>query len=214
MELNRKYRLHDLITQQNVDTSAFINARTVFRRCVLPKGRYIIIPSTFKPEALGEYMLRVFTDTDSGSRELTEDKPKVKCWSPFLGYPQAVTHVYIHSAEGLQNQESTGGADPYVVISCEGSSVQSTYQKDTLDPKFQTSAIFYRKSPRKPITVEVWNSNTVKDQFMGQVVLAGSVTDSNAPQKLQLRKKGSQMADEMPGSISLRIATASKLTDI
>ncbi|XP_046876360.1 calpain-5-like [Hypomesus transpacificus] len=214
VELNRKYRMHDIITQQIVDTSAFINARTVFRRCMLPKGRYIIIPTTFKPETLGEYMLRVFTDTDSGCRELTEDKPKVKCWSPFLGYPQAVSHVYIHKAEGLENQDSTGGADPYLVISCEGSSVQSTVQKDTLEPKFKTSAIFYRKTPRKPVTVEVWNSNALQDQFMGQVVLTGSVTDSTAPQKIQLRKRGRKMADEMPGSISLRIATSTKLTDL
>lgn len=42
-------------------------------------------------------------------RELTEDKPKIRCWSSFLGYPQVVTHVYVHGAEGLQNQDSAGG---------------------------------------------------------------------------------------------------------
>lgn len=49
-------------------------------------------------------------------------------------------------------------ADPYVIISCEGQSVSSTIKKDTLQPEFKTSGIFYRKKPRKPITVEVrWN---------------------------------------------------------
>lgn len=47
------------------------------------------------------------------------------------------------------------GADPYLVISCEGSIVQSTVKKDTLNPLFDTRAIFYRKKPRKPITVQV-----------------------------------------------------------
>lgn len=42
-------------------------------------------------------------------RELTEDRPKVKCWTPFFGYPRAVTHIYIHGAEGLENQDRTGG---------------------------------------------------------------------------------------------------------
>lgn len=42
-------------------------------------------------------------------RELIEDKPKVKCWSSFFGYPQVVSHVYVHEAEGLQNQDSQGG---------------------------------------------------------------------------------------------------------
>ncbi|XP_034055820.1 calpain-5-like [Gymnodraco acuticeps] len=212
VELNRKYRMHDILTQQCVQTSTFINARTVFMRCTLEQGRYVLIPTTFKPYTLGDYMIRVFTDVDSGCRELTEDKPQVKCWSSFLGYPQAVTHVYVHGAGELQNQDSTGGADPYVIIHCEGRSVRSTIKKDTLNPEFTTSAIFFRKKPRKPLTVEVWNSNAVKDEFMGQVVLSGSVKDTFSPQRLQLRKRGRQMADEMPGTISVRVITSTQLT--
>ncbi|XP_036380167.1 calpain-5-like [Megalops cyprinoides] len=214
VEQNRKYRLHDIVTQQNVATSTYINARTVFMRKVLPKGRYIIIPTTFMPEVLGDFMIRVYTDVDSGCRELTLDKPRVRCWSGFLGYPQAMTQIYVHRAEGLEKQDSTGGADPYVIICCEGHTVKSTVQKDTLEPLFDTRAIFYRKKPRKPITVQVWNSNAVQDQFMGQVVLAASLKDSSDPQILQLRKRGQEMADEMPGTISLRVVTTSQLTDM
>ncbi|XP_055799309.1 calpain-5-like [Salvelinus fontinalis] len=214
VELNRKYRMHNIITQMNVQTSKYINARTVFARVTLPKGRYIIIPSTLKPEILGEFMLRVYTDVDSGCRELTEHKPRMRCWSAFTGYPHAVSQIYIHGAEGLENQDSTGGADPYVIVSCEGHSVRSTVKADTLDPVFETRAIFYRKKPRKPITVEVWNSNAVKDQFLGQVVLTGSLKDSTKPQRLQLRKRGRAMADEMPGSITLRIVTCTELTEM
>ncbi|XP_056267681.1 calpain-5-like [Pseudoliparis swirei] len=212
VELNRKYRMHDILTQGCVETSTYINARTVFMRCTLQQGRYVIIPTTFEPLTLGDYMIRVYTDVDSGCRELTEDKPKINCWSSFVGYPQAVTHVYVHGAEELQNQDRAGGADPYVIISCEGRSVRSTVKTDTLQPEFLTSAIFYRKKPRKPVTVQVWNSNGVKDEFMGQVVLSGSVKDTYEPQRLQLRKRGRQSADEMPGSISLRIATSTQLT--
>lgn len=50
---------------------------------------------------------------------------------------------------------SVTGADPYVIISCEGRSVKSIIKKDTLEPEFTISGIFYRKKPRKPITVEV-----------------------------------------------------------
>uniref|UniRef100_A0A3Q1IQJ1 Calpain 6 n=1 Tax=Anabas testudineus TaxID=64144 RepID=A0A3Q1IQJ1_ANATE len=211
VELNRKYRMHDILTQQCVATSTYINARTVFMRCTLRQGRYVIIPTTFKPQTLGDYMIRVFTDVESGCRELTEDKPRVRCWSSFLGYPQAVTHVYIHGAEGLQNQDRTGGADPYVIISCEGHSVQSTVKKDTLQPEFTTSGIFYRKKPRQPITVEVWNSNAVKDEFMGQVVLPGLENDTTQPQRLRLKKAG-QTSEDMPGSIDLKIVTSTQLT--
>lgn len=48
-------------------------------------------------------------NSPSSNRELIQDKPKIRCWSSFLGYPQVVTHVYVHGAEGLQNQDSTGG---------------------------------------------------------------------------------------------------------
>jgi hypothetical protein len=61
---------------------------------------------------------------------------------------------------------------------------------------------------------QVWNSNAVKDQFLGQVVLTGSVKDSTTPQRLQLRKSGRAMADEMPGSITLCIVTSTELTDM
>ncbi|CAL9685614.1 unnamed protein product [Knipowitschia caucasica] len=212
VELNRKYRLHDIVTQQNVGSSTYINARTVFMRVDLPQGRYVILPTTFKPVTLGDYMLRIFTDLDSGCKELTEDKPQVRCWSSFVGYPQVLSHVYIHAAEGLENQDSSGGADPYVIIYCEGKSVRSPIKKDTLEPEFAVSGIFYRKKPRKPITVQIWNSNAVKDQFMGQVMLSGSVKDSMEPQVMQLRKQGGQMADEMPGRISLKIVTVTQLT--
>ncbi|XP_062262442.1 calpain-5-like [Platichthys flesus] len=211
VELNRKYRMHDILTQQVVGTSIYINARSVFMRCMLPKGRYIVFPTTFKPQTLGDYMIRIFTDVEADCRELIEDKPKIKCWSSFLGYPQVVTHVYVHGAEGLQNQENPGGADPYVIISCEGRSVRSSIKKDTLKPEFETSGIFYRKKPRKPVTVQVWNSNTVQDEFMGQVVLSGSVKDNTDPQSLQLRKRGRQMADEMPGIIGVRIVSSTQL---
>lgn len=61
---------------------------------------------------------------------------------------------------------------------------------------------------------QVWNSNAVKDEFMGQVVLPGSPKDSPNPQKLQLRKAGRNATDEMPGSITLKIVTATQLTAI
>ncbi|KAG7464554.1 hypothetical protein MATL_G00166820, partial [Megalops atlanticus] len=212
VEINRTYRMHALITQPNVAISTFINARSVFMRKSLPRGRYIVIPSTHMPRDLGEFMLRVYTDTDSACRELTEDKPRVRCWTACLGYPRIVTHIYVHGAEGLQKQHPSGGVDPYVIIYCERSSVQSEVQKDTLEPLFDTRAIFYRKNPRKPIIIQVWDSNTVQDQFLGQVVLSASLKDSSEPQSLQLHKRGHEMAEEMPGTISLRVVTSSQLT--
>ncbi|KPP78698.1 calpain-5-like, partial [Scleropages formosus] len=212
VELNRKYRMHDILTQEVVATSTYINSRSVFMHKILPKGCYIIVPSTFTPEVLGDFMISVYTDVDSGLRVLTEDKPRVNCWSAYLGYPRVVTQIHIHGAEGLENQDSSGGADPYVVIHCEGKSVQSAVQKDTLDPIFDMRAIFYRKKPRKPIIVEVWNSNALQDEFMGQVVLTASVQDSAERRNIRLQNRGQDAGDETPGTITLRVITSAQLT--
>lgn len=181
-------------------------------RCDLPQGRYVIIPTTFKPFILGDYMLRLFTDVDSGCRELVKDKPDVKCWTPIVGYPQAVSHIFVKEANISQNVEN--GNHPYVIISCEGKSVRSTVKKDTYQPNFETSAVFYRKKVTKPLTVQVWSDRFGNDTFLGQVVLSGLPTDNSGPQELQLKKKGSDMADDMPGTISLLIATSNELTAI
>ncbi|KAK6480480.1 calpain-6 [Huso huso] len=214
VELNREFRIHSLQTQQNVATSTYINARTVFMRTTQRKGRYVIIPSTFQHSILGDFLLRVFTDVYSGCRELVMDKPLQTCWIGLCGYAQTVTQVHIVGAEGLQNQDSSGGADPYLIIKCERQTITTPAQNNTMDPKFDTQAIFYRKKPRKPITVQIWNKNMVQDEFMGQVILAASTNDPSTTQRLQLRKKGRAKADEMPGFITLRTITCENLTDL
>ncbi|KAM9331594.1 calpain-5-like isoform 1-T3 [Pholidichthys leucotaenia] len=215
VELNRKYRMHHILTQKNVVNSIYINARSVFKRVMLPLGRYIIFPTTFDPYLESDFLLRIYTDLESSCRDLTEDEPKIRSWwCACLGYPQAVTHVYIHAVDGLGSRDETRGADPYLIIDCEGKRVKSTIHKDTLNPEFATGAVFYRKNLRKPVTVEVWNSNTVKDQFMGRVVLPGLPKDSPDFKRFQLLKRGLHKNEKMPGSIMLKIVTSTELTAI
>ncbi|CAJ0964403.1 unnamed protein product [Ranitomeya imitator] len=89
--------------------------------------------------------------------ELTVDEPKKTCWSGMCGFPQVVSQVHVVSAAGLKQQDSQGGADPYVIISCEGNKVQSPVIKDTLTPQFDVKGLFYRKKPGQPIIVQGWS---------------------------------------------------------
>lgn len=66
VELNRNYRMHTL--QQKVASSIYINSRSVFLRTDLKEGRYVIIPTTFDPGHVGEFLLRIFTDVPSDCR--------------------------------------------------------------------------------------------------------------------------------------------------
>ena len=48
------------------------------------------------------------------------------------------------------------GADPYCIIRCERHEVRSHTMKDSLNPEFDTSALFYRKNPQTvPIKINV-----------------------------------------------------------
>ena len=48
------------------------------------------------------------------------------------------------------------GADPYIIIKCEGETVRTSTKQDTVNPEFGQSAIFYRKNPLKnPVKIQV-----------------------------------------------------------
>lgn len=38
--------------------------------------------------------------------ELVKDKPDVKCWTPIVGYPQAVSHIFVKEAKISENVEN------------------------------------------------------------------------------------------------------------
>ncbi|XP_043914835.1 calpain-5-like [Protopterus annectens] len=210
VELNREYRMHSM--QQKVASSIYINSRCVFLRIDLKEGRYVIVPTTFNAGLEGEFLLRVFTDIASGCRELTLDEPPQTCWTGLCGYPKLVTQVHVIAAAGLAKQDSDGAADPYVIISCEGQKVRSTIHKDSLNPDFDTKAIFYRKKPNDLVYIQVWNNNVLNDSFMGQVTLPAGPGEQE--QSFHLRDKGSRDSNELPGIVQLKIVTRDVLTHI
>lgn len=212
VELNRRYRMHTI--QVKVSSSIYINSRSVFLKTDLKEGRYVILPTTFDPGNTGEFLLRVFTDVPSDCRELTLDEPPHTCWTGMCGYPQLVSQIHVISASGLKEQDSQGGADPYVIISCEGSSVRSPVVKNNLTPTFDVKGIFYRKKPGEPICVQIWNQNVIKDEFMGQVLLPGDPNDLQQQHSLQLQDKSSKKTNTFPGHVVLKLTTSNILTNI
>lgn len=48
-----------------------------------------------------------------------------------------------------------GEADAYCIIKCEGESVRTPIDKKTSNPKWNTTAIFYRTKPEQPLVIEV-----------------------------------------------------------
>ncbi|KAJ9594825.1 hypothetical protein L9F63_013862, partial [Diploptera punctata] len=77
VEENRKYRLHQqweyLPTVIAVD---HIRRRELYYHGYLSRGRYIFIPSTYKPGEVGKHMVRIFSETHIGLRILKRDGPR------------------------------------------------------------------------------------------------------------------------------------------
>ncbi|NXF22206.1 CAN5 protein, partial [Rhodinocichla rosea] len=214
VEDNRRYRLHKLTVQERVATSPYSNTRSVFLRRTLQQGRYVLVPTTYIPGVPTKFILRLYTDVPSKLRELKADRPKMTCWSLLCGYPRRVTQIKVHSAEGLQKQDRSGGADPYVLIKCENQSRRSPVQHDTTSPVFNTQVIFYRKDIDSPVTIQVWNSNLLSDQFLGQAVLAASPGEPREQQRLKLRGRGGGEAAEVPGHISVTVLSSDDLGEL
>lgn len=54
-------------------SNTFINTREISNRFRLPKGRFVIVPSTFDPNAEGDFLLRVYSLKQASSQECDEE---------------------------------------------------------------------------------------------------------------------------------------------
>ncbi|KAF7254369.1 Calpain-2 catalytic subunit [Varanus komodoensis] len=84
VHLSKNYFLTNRARERS---NTFINLREVLNRFKLPPGEYIIVPSTFEPNKIGDFCLRVFSEKNADSqvvddeieanieeKELTEDE--------------------------------------------------------------------------------------------------------------------------------------------
>lgn len=81
--------------------------------------------------------------------------------NPFSKYATCVTSITIKSGMNLVNPESRGNLDTYIFITCENNKVSGRVIKDSLNPEWNTSGIFYRYHQSKPIKIEVFTMLTI-----------------------------------------------------
>uniref|UniRef100_T1IN91 Calpain catalytic domain-containing protein n=1 Tax=Strigamia maritima TaxID=126957 RepID=T1IN91_STRMM len=175
VELNRKYRLHTF--KEMMASSEFIRTRNVFLRCTLPRGRYVVFPTTFEPGQEGEFIIRIFSSTINALKEMKKEVPSqglFNCAKP----PIAVTEVVVHGAVGLSTDETI---DPYAIVKCEGKSVRTPTVKDSTNPIWKASCIFYRRDLAQPITIEIWNNNKMMDAFLGKADFPAPINEDARP---------------------------------
>ncbi|CAF1097132.1 unnamed protein product, partial [Didymodactylos carnosus] len=101
-ESNRQYRLHQLYPV--LLHSSFINCRNVFARTKLTYGKYIIIPSTFDPDCIGDFQLRLYTEEinllSPLELEYPTPHPLYSCFPCLIRGPvRYVVHLNVESAD-------------------------------------------------------------------------------------------------------------------
>ncbi|KAF2349094.1 Peptidase C2 calpain large subunit domain III [Trinorchestia longiramus] len=106
VEVNREYRVHRI--HESAATSDYIKTRSVFLREQLPRGRYVIVPTTFRPNETGDFLLRIFTSRDCDAVELVKAQPSAP-WYACVKRPVAVTSITLKSAAHLVSQSAFGG---------------------------------------------------------------------------------------------------------
>ncbi|KAK3578630.1 hypothetical protein CHS0354_002205 [Potamilus streckersoni] len=166
-DLNREYRMHDRL--RRISSGPFANYRSVFNRVKLQKGRYLIIPSTFDPGSVGDFILRMYASSNPNLSELVYDEPQsgMCCAQIYSRKPVAVTQITIAKAEDIQPPERGKSSNPYCIIKWEGKTLRTLPEKDTLNPGWNERVTLYRSNPNKDIIIELWNQNIITDQFMG-----------------------------------------------
>lgn len=194
VEVNRAFRVHSI--QRRACSSEYVRTRGVFLRWNLKRGRYVVVPTTYEPGCRGKFMLRILTEKPSDAKELQKDLPSAKML-PCNSMPCLVTVIKVIGAKGLERQDALGAADPYCVILCEGQSVRSPVCRETLDPVWNTTAIFYRKDVASPIKIQVWNSNIMMDSYMAKAHVEAPLMQDK--QFIELELTGHQRRQSLTG---------------
>lgn len=212
VEENRKYRVHRI--HDAVATSDYIRTRSIFLREQLKQGRYVVIPTTFKPDETGDFLMRIFTSKDPDAKELVLDQPKNPWYSCFKKAVM-VTTITVKCANNLEKQTAFGGeADAYCIIKCEGETVRTPVEKGTSNPKWNTTAIFYRSKPEQPIVIEIWNSNMLVDGFIGRAEVTAPINPSHTQVQLSLYGRRKEKTVEKQGQLLVQVYSDDDLTSI
>nr|AAT77812.1 calpain T [Gecarcinus lateralis] len=209
VEENRKYRVHRI--HDAVATSDYIRTRGIFLREQLKQGRYVIIPTTFKPDETGEFLLRIFTSKDPDAKEPIRDQPKSPWYSCFKKAVM-VTTITVKCASNLEKQSAFGGdADAYCIIKCGGETVRTPVKGQQ---SYMTPQPFYRAKPEQPIVIEIWNSNMLVDGFIGRAEVTAPINPNYTQVQLSLYGRRKEKTVEKQGHLLVQVYSDDDLTSI
>lgn len=188
VEENRCYRLgQQWEFSPTVVTIQPLRKRQLYYCGTLARGRYIIVPHTYKPGELAGFMLRTFAKVNIQLRELKQSTP-VQLWPKFIfKYPSLTTVIVVG---GLNNLSCTKGTNLWIQLKCEGKSAKTSKSEDSSHPKWNSAFVFYRARPEKAISVRLYSQKwQCFHTLLGQAELPAVVNRSISPLEVTLRDK-------------------------
>ncbi|XP_069026015.1 calpain-5 isoform X1 [Embiotoca jacksoni] len=168
VEVNRCSRVQCVVEQ--AASSVYMDSRSVTLRGTLAPGRYVVLPTTFLPGAIGRFLLRLFSHCHVRLWELREDSPSPSVVQCFLPQPTVVTTVHLRRASGLGTPKQTA-PDVYAVVRCEDDAIRTRVFEAEANPEFNLRTIFYRRYPDTHISVEMWTRGPLWDSLLGEARL-------------------------------------------
>lgn len=208
VEENRRFRIH--INGDLMFKSDYEKSRSVFGSVELKKGRYVLLLTTKLAGETGQYMLRLYTSSQSSCRELTQECPTgICCGKP----PLLVTTLTVEGATDLELPplSKVKTIDPYLKILCEGEKILSEKLQKTNCPTWNIKTTFYRKKPEKPIVVQIWNGNLLIDDFMAEARIKQEGTEEGQKEKCDLFGRNKEKEVVKPGSLHIFVKSSHDL---
>ncbi|XP_030636044.1 calpain-5 [Chanos chanos] len=205
MEVNRTCRVQ--CVSEQAASSVYMDSRSVALRVTLGPGRYALLPTTFQPGNTGRFLLRLFSHSHIGLRELKEELPVPALWQCCLPQPVVVTTVHLRRASGLSRPKQRA-PDVYAVIRCEDDNIKTRVFTEDGNPEFNTKAIIYRRYPDTHIHIELWSRGLLWDTYLGAARLQTGDNERGRNRVIDL--KGGQSG----GCIYVETSSSQCLTEL
>ncbi|KAK9524775.1 hypothetical protein VZT92_017143 [Zoarces viviparus] len=209
VEVNRCSRVQCVVEQ--AASSVYMDSRSVTLRGTLAPGRYVVLPTTFLPGVTGRFLLRLFCHSHVRLRELREDLPSPSVFQCFLPQPTLVTTVHLRRASGLGLPKQTA-PDVYAIVRCENDTIRTQVFKAEGNPEFNLRAVFYRRYPGTPISIELWSRGRLWDCVLGEGRLQTAESERSRSHVIDLR--GDQSRAGCRGCVYVETSSSVCLTDL
>lgn len=210
VELNRKYILHGI--RKQVSTSNYVESRNVFHTCVLPEGRYILIPTTYQGGIEGSFVMRIFSTNECKLKEMTLNVPPPPFW-PWSGVPKTVTYMIVKEANGLQ-QFRDRAPDTYCVVIWGPMKVVSGVFPNSANPIWDLSLVTYKVKLTKPATIQVWVKSEPRDTLLGVTSLTAVINARSENHTLVLHDPKQLESGKPVGLIKIFVFTTTDFLSV